>query len=402
MPPPQGGGFTGGMGGMAGTGPALDLQTIIQSVIKNNPGAPPGVIARAVNSAIPLMNAQAQMEWKQFQAERQLQQQQINWLLGSQRTGIAQETADTGQLKALENANNMRRAYNLPEFKSVEDMQRQLRGGGQVPGAPGTPETPGAPEAPTAVGGAGDIYQSVKDGRRSPILTGLPAKIRGQVEGRAAADKTFNLAEKQLEWRQAERMTNAISSPQVVKWQATALSVQNTINDVRKLSQQLDMNSIRLINQANLQKKIQVDQSTPAGKTAQTYINKVLALRGELATLEQGGYAPTQDAWEVAKGQIDTSMAVGSMDAALTAIDDIVGYRLKAMQTISGGRFGTPNPYMTPPGGTPGPPGTPGTPPGAPGPAPPATAPGNIDLGMPGVTIRPRAPAARPFEPLAD
>lgn len=95
-------------------------------------------------------------------------------------------------------------------------------------------------------------------------------------------------------------------------------------------------------------------------------------------------------------------MAVGSMDAALTAIDDIVGYRLKAMQTISGGRFGTPNPYMTPPGGTPGPPGTPGTPPGAPGPAPPATAPGNIDLGMPGVTIRPRAPAARPFEPLAD
>src|SRR6516164_10753565 len=113
MPSPQGGGFTGGMGG---TGPALDLQTIIQAVTRNNPGAPPGVIARAVNSAIPLMNAQAQMEWRQMQAERQLQQQQINWLLGSQRTGIAQETADTGQLKALENANNMRRAYNLPEF----------------------------------------------------------------------------------------------------------------------------------------------------------------------------------------------------------------------------------------------------------------------------------------------
>src|SRR6516225_5340108 len=66
MPPPQGGGFTGGMGG---TGPALDLQTIIQAVTRNNPGAPPGVIARAVNSAIPLMNAQSQMEWRQMQAE---------------------------------------------------------------------------------------------------------------------------------------------------------------------------------------------------------------------------------------------------------------------------------------------------------------------------------------------
>src|SRR6516162_2510958 len=127
MPPPQGGGFTGGMGGMGGTGPALDLQTIIQAVTRNNPGAPPGVIARAVNSAIPLMNAQAQMEWRQMQAELRMQQQQMQFLLGAGRLGVAergldirQESVETQQLKALEQANNMRRAYGLPEFKSVE------------------------------------------------------------------------------------------------------------------------------------------------------------------------------------------------------------------------------------------------------------------------------------------
>jgi hypothetical protein len=397
MPSPQGGGFA----GMGGTGPALDLQTIIQAVTKNNPGAPPGVIARAVNSAIPLMNAQAQMEWKQAKLDLQAQLGFGGLGIRQQGVDIRQEGVEVQQARALEQANNMRRAYQMPEFKSWEDMQRQLRGeapaAAAAPEAPGAPGgAPGAPGTPAPVGGPAAIAQAVKDGRHSPILTGL-GKMRGPTEGILAQDKTFNLAEKQLEWRQAERMVNAITSPQVVKWQQSALAAQSGIKRIRELSKELDMNSIRMINKASLEKKIQVDQSTPAGKTAQKYIDQVQFLRSDLATLEQGGYAPTQDAWEVAKQQIDISMAVGSMDAALDTIEEIVGYRLTALKTVSGGRFGTPNPYLTPPGGTPGTPGTSG----APGPAPPPTTPGQIQLG-PGVKMTPPKPAQQPFEPFAD
>lgn len=72
-PPPMGPGGPGGPPGGAPGGqqgqPQLDLPTIIQAVTKSNPGAPPGVIAKAVDRFMPLMNVQAQMMWRQKSLE---------------------------------------------------------------------------------------------------------------------------------------------------------------------------------------------------------------------------------------------------------------------------------------------------------------------------------------------
>lgn len=65
QPPQQQGGFA---PQQPGTGP-LSWQTIAQKIAQANPGAPPEVIARAVNRAIPLMNAQSQQEWRQIRTE---------------------------------------------------------------------------------------------------------------------------------------------------------------------------------------------------------------------------------------------------------------------------------------------------------------------------------------------
>jgi hypothetical protein len=375
MQPPQGG-QTGPFGG-------LDLGMVIQAVKRNNPGASPRVIAGAVQGFLPMMNAQAQMEWRQFQAEQRMQGQMLQYLLGMGKLEQGQERIEQRGMLGRQQIDIQRQRLGLDPLTDQQWQQMQ-----QQPGAAPAAAPAGAAPAPT--GSAHAIYEAVKDGRHNPNLAGL-GPMRGTVEGLIAKDKDINLADLQLEWRQAERMVAAATSPQVVKWQSTALSVQNTISDVRKLSQGLNMNSIRIINKANLERKIQVDQSTPDGKTAQSYINKVLALRGELATLEQGGYAPTQDAWEVAKGQIDTSMAVGSMDAALSSIDDIVGYRLKAMHTINP-RFGQGSRYMGGSGAAPGPTETPPDTPPAPAPGP-GTTPGSIDLGGGGRAV-PRQPAA--------
>ena len=85
-PPMQGGGMPPGAGGPPGMPPggpqqggrpqpSLDLPTIIQAIVKSNPGAPPQVIAAAVNRFTPLMNAQAQQQWKEMSL--QLREQQI-------------------------------------------------------------------------------------------------------------------------------------------------------------------------------------------------------------------------------------------------------------------------------------------------------------------------------------
>jgi hypothetical protein len=82
MPPPQGPpggqppmqpqGF-GSQPQQQGGGP-LDWRQIFQMVTRANPGAPPQVIAAAVNGAIPLMNSQAQIEWKNYIAPQLAQQ----------------------------------------------------------------------------------------------------------------------------------------------------------------------------------------------------------------------------------------------------------------------------------------------------------------------------------------
>lgn len=105
MPPqggPPGGQPPGGQQppGMQQGKPSLDLQSIIGAIVKSNPGAPPQVIAAAVNRFVPLMNAQAQQQWKELSL--QLREQAI--MQSEKYKGIAAEqrgqALDQGQQRA--------------------------------------------------------------------------------------------------------------------------------------------------------------------------------------------------------------------------------------------------------------------------------------------------------------
>lgn len=52
-----------GVGGVPGGG--FDWRQVLQAVVKANPGAPPSVIAAAVDQFMPIMNQQAQMQWRE-------------------------------------------------------------------------------------------------------------------------------------------------------------------------------------------------------------------------------------------------------------------------------------------------------------------------------------------------
>lgn len=56
----------GGAGGIEALRGKLDVQTLMGAIAKANPGASPAVLASAVTKALPLLTAQAQMDWKQM------------------------------------------------------------------------------------------------------------------------------------------------------------------------------------------------------------------------------------------------------------------------------------------------------------------------------------------------
>lgn len=67
QPPMPPGGPPGGQPGPQGQGkPALTLESVMQAMIRANPGAKPEVIAAGVNRFLPLMNAQSQMQWREI------------------------------------------------------------------------------------------------------------------------------------------------------------------------------------------------------------------------------------------------------------------------------------------------------------------------------------------------
>jgi hypothetical protein len=88
--PPGGGppGMQQSMPGQGQQGPALSLESVMQAVVKANPGAPPQVVMSAVNKFLPLMNTQAQMQWREISLELRkqalLQQGQNQQRIGEQ------------------------------------------------------------------------------------------------------------------------------------------------------------------------------------------------------------------------------------------------------------------------------------------------------------------------------
>lgn len=76
--------------GMPQQGGQLDWRSIVQKVSQSNPGAPPAVIAAAVDRFMPLMNQQSQAQWKELSLS--LRQQQAD--TAAQRADTASREAD--------------------------------------------------------------------------------------------------------------------------------------------------------------------------------------------------------------------------------------------------------------------------------------------------------------------
>lgn len=305
--PPQGGPGMPPGGGQQG--PALDWRQVFQKVQQANPGAPPNVLAAAVDRFLPLMNQQSQMEWKQ--QSMLLQQERLG--MQSDRIGMEQERINT-----------QRQALGLPPLGPGGISQTQA----------GSPENKSGPQA---------IGQAIVDYKQPPTMTGLyrqgPA-VRGYL-----AEKGFNLAKAQQDWQAQTKLTATMNGPQQVRFRQLEKSVEPFLDELKDLSEKMDQSGMNLWNEAKLKAESELRGNTPQGQLATQYLTAFAGIRGELAQLENGGYAPTDASWKTAFEQINAARGVKAQLAAIEEIKKIIGYRIQGMDSVGGNIPGQDNPY---------------------------------------------------------
>ena len=158
----------------------------------------------------------------------------------------------------------------------------------------------------------------------------------GQTKAKALAeakriDPTYNPSQAELKYQAAKRYVSSLNSPQMIRFQGLANSVVNTIEEVKDLSDKMKLGGIMLKNQVELEAYRQAFGNTPKGQLVSQYLAAVNTLKEEFANLANGGYAPTDAAWELANKQINENYGVKQLDASLIEIQRLINFRLNAV-----------------------------------------------------------------------
>jgi hypothetical protein len=306
-PPPgmqQGGGGPGPQGPMPGQQqgmPQFDLQTLASRINQANPGLPPQAMVAALTRAVPLLNVQGRQDLMMLRLEMQQQIANAKLSQGDRRLDQGDRRLDRGDERAAESKSE-----------------------------------------------AQDIVDAMKRGDQPPTMTGL---YRLAPEVRAlAAKQGVDLAKMQQEWSRAQKQILSLNGPQMIRYQGLAHSVVNTIDEVKRLSQEMENSGIPLLNHAKMVAYAQTQGNSPNGQLVAKYMAGINTLKEEFANLAQGGYAPTESAWGLANQQINGDYGVKQLDASLGEVQRLIRYRLEGIPGISTLGTDAPNRYV--PGGT--------------------------------------------------
>ena len=307
MQPPGGG--AGGQGG-------LTWQQIVQAIKQNNPpDTSPEVLAQAVTKAMPLMQMQSAMDWKQIMLAQ-----------NREKTGVQQG-------ESLARINTQREGYGLPPLTSLPGPQAM--GGGQA--APGGSQG----GAPQPQGGEGQPKTSAAEIGDAMIAGRMPPDTKGNYRmtpqiNAYLARKKFDLSKAQIEWKTAQKLVQSMAGPQQTRFLALAQSVNSTIGEVKQLSQQMKLSGLQPLNRLELEALIKARGNTPGGQLATRYVTALNTLKEEFANLAQGGYAPTESVWALANRQLNENYGVQQMNASLDEINRLINYRVSALTDLGG------------------------------------------------------------------
>jgi hypothetical protein len=156
----------------------------------------------------------------------------------------------------------------------------------------------------------------------------------------------FNLAKAQLEYTRAQKQIASLNGPQMTRFVGLAGSVIKTMDEVRRVSQEMQLSGMTAWNRAKIETFIQTLGNTPNGKLAARYIGAVNTLKEEFANLANGGYAPTEPAWTLANQQINGNYGVDELGSSLDEVERLINYRVQGIPNMGTMGPGAANRYM--------------------------------------------------------
>lgn len=162
--------------------------------------------------------------------------------------------------------------------------------------------------------------------------------------------KPYNAVKAEADFTAAKRFASSLNGPQMLRFNALAGSVVNTIDEVNALADELKQGDVQKWNSAKRGTLQQLYGNTPQSETAARYVAAVNTLKEEFASLAQGGTAPTESAWKLASQQINQDYGVKDMHASLNEVQRLINYRLSAFQSLTPMMGGAPAvPHSTTP-----------------------------------------------------
>ena len=202
------------------------------------------------------------------------------------------------------------------------------------------------------------LAKAVEGGTLAPSQVGARGGNRDEVVAEVLENNPkFNVQQAEQAYLAANQWVRSMNSQRMIQFRRLASSAMPLIDRVIELGNELEQGNVELFNKVTRGTAEKVFGNTEYGKLARRYETAVGALATELAGIESGGFAPTSDAWEQVRKQININAGAPALADQLETVRYVLKARLNApiepegtagpVTTASGGRVGiveTPKP----------------------------------------------------------
>lgn len=194
----------------------------------------------------------------------------------------------------------------------------------------------------------GETVEMLLDGRMPPSMLSKRADdynatfAEANRRSKDLTGKGFNPQKLELDYAAAKKWVAGMNGPQMIRFKGLATSVVNTIDEVKRLGDELKQGGVQKWNSVRRGTVQQLYGNTPQSQLANDYMVAVNTLKEEFANLANGGYAPTDPAWALANEQINGNFGFKDLTSSLNETQRLINYRVNAFDEVAPTTFGGP------------------------------------------------------------
>lgn len=183
-------------------------------------------------------------------------------------------------------------------------------------------------------------FEANKEGGEAAAKLVAEGKLPPNYRPSAAQQKWFNQAleksgfddtKASLEYLKAQTQVRGLNSNNMNKYAGAAVGVINSIDELKKLSKELNLNGINFVNQFEMEALAKKGGNDPKTLAAARYLAAAAHVKEEMALVSSAGNAPTDAAWKQAEAMLNGNYAPAALEASLDEDKKLMNYRLTAI-----------------------------------------------------------------------